>query len=435
MSTSQRMRSAVMRTRLELEDWLRWVPLLRLGLSHALVLDATRRRLDDPTEVAVSVSRLCAAARVAPHRRLRRAIERRISDRLPRLELGRLDLAQLVPGATEPRLRKAALLKRPVGTAEKGLLFVSFENEWTKLLSVRDLPALAERYDLVIAPSWSPPHSLPLYLLALAHPGPIFSTISNAEDMETIPTISPKLVPLPLYASSWVNPEWFNATPSTRDIDVLMVANFAKFKRHQALFAALRTLPRTLRVRLIGQAERNRTAASIRVEAEAYGVSDRFELIVDAPHQLVLESFQRARISLVLSRREGSCVAVAESLFADTPVGLLENAHVGSRAFINEHTGRLLSHRGLGSQLLDFLKHADRYAPRAWAEEHISCWQSTRVLNEQVKRHALDRGHAWTEDLAPLHWRPDPQLAHSNDRVRLQPAYDDVKARFGLEIG
>jgi glycosyltransferase involved in cell wall biosynthesis len=428
------MRSALIRARLGAEDWLRWAPLARLVFSHALVLDASRRRQGDPTEVAVSVSRLCTAARAAPHPALRRAIERRILERLPRLDPRRFDLSRFVPGIADRRLRKAALLKRHVGGNEKGVLFVSFEYEWTKLLS-GDLPAFAERYDLVIAPSWSPPHSLPLYLLAVAHPGPIFSTISNAEDMETLPSISPKFVPIPLYASSWVNPEWFPAAPLTRDIDVVMVANFAKFKRHHALFAALRTLPRTLRVLLIGQAESNRTASSIRAEADAYGVSDRFELVVDAPHQLVLESFRRARISLVLSRREGSCVVVAESLFADTPVGLLENAHVGSRAFINEHTGRLLSHRGLGSQLLDFLKRADRYAPRAWAEEHISCWQSTRVLNEQFKRHALDRGHAWTEDLAPLHWRPDPQPANSKDRARLQPAYDDVRARFGLDIG
>jgi glycosyltransferase involved in cell wall biosynthesis len=431
----RRMRFAVMRARIEVEDWLRWVPLVRLGLSHALVLDSRRHRRDDPAAVAVSVSRLCAAARLAPHLALRRAIERRISDCLPRLDLHRLDLARLVPGSADRHLRKAALLKRHVDAKEKGVLFVSVESEWTKLLTGCDLAAFAERYDLVVAPSWSPPHSLPLYLMAVAHPSSIFSTISNAEDMDTLPSISPKFVPVPLYASSWVNPEWFPATSTTRDIDILMVANFAKFKRHHVLFAALRTLPRSLRVLLIGQAEGDRTASSIRAEAEAYGVVERFELIVNAPHPLVLESLRRARISLVLSRREGSCVVVAESLFAGTPVGLLENAHVGSRAFINEHTGRLLSHRDLGSQLLHFLAHAAHYAPRAWAERHISCWQSSRVLNELLKHHALDHGQAWTEDLAPLHWRPDPQPANSEDRARLQPAYDDLRTRFGIEVG
>jgi hypothetical protein len=58
--------------------------------------------------------------------------------------------------------------------------------------------------------------------MAVTHPGPIFSTISNTEDIETLPSISPKFVPGPLYASSWINPEWFPAEPTTRDIDVLI---------------------------------------------------------------------------------------------------------------------------------------------------------------------------------------------------------------------
>ncbi len=62
-----------------------------------------------------------------------------------------------------------------------------------------------------------------------------------------------------------------------------------------------------------------------------------------APHaEVVARWLCRARASVILSRREGSCVVVAESLFADTPAALLENAEVGSRAFINASTGRLL---------------------------------------------------------------------------------------------
>ena len=63
-----------------------------------------------------------------------------------------------------------------------------------------------------------------------------------------------------------------------------------------------------------------------------------------------------ARTSIILSKREGSCVATAECLFANTPMGLLRDAHVGSKAYINERTGVLFSERTLARDLSAFLE-------------------------------------------------------------------------------
>src|SRR5262249_49772696 len=134
-------------------------------------------------------------------------------------------------------------------------------------------------------------------------------------------------------------------------------------------------------------------------------------------------------------RREGSCVVVAESLFADTPVALLRGAEVGSRAFLNSATGRLLDDGNLGAQLTDFIATADRYTPRAWAEANISCHQSSAILNDAVKRHSIAAGGAWTRDLAPLCWRPDPCLVRDEDREALRPASKFFEARYGFAVG
>src|SRR5207237_7519350 len=109
-----------------------------------------------------------------------------------------------------------------------------------------------------------------------------------------------------------------------------------------------------------------------------------------------------SRISLVFSRQEGACIAVAESLFADTPVGLFRNARIGSKAFINPQTGRLLDYRNLARQLRQFVEDAEQFSPRQWALRHISCHESLAVLNHVLRQAALDEGREWTRDRVPF---------------------------------
>jgi hypothetical protein len=179
----------------------------------------------------------------------------------------------------------------------------------------------------------------------------------------------------------------------------------------------------------------DRNEHTIMDEARAYGTQDRFDLLVNAPNSAVLDSFCRAKTTLVLSHREGSCVAAVESMFANTPVGMFENAQIGSSVYINESTGRFLQYRNLGEQLTDFIANAHKYSPRAFVESNFSCFQSTKTLNDTLKAHALAAGQAWTQDIAVHHWRPDPQHISTGDRGRMQPSYDDLETRFGISIG
>jgi hypothetical protein len=132
--------------------------------------------------------------------------------------------------------------------------------------------------------------------------------------------------------------------------------------------------------------------------------------------------------------REGSCVVVAESLFADTPVALLENAAIGSRAFINEQTGQFLNSSNPGRALSEFIDTADRYHPRQWALENISCHVSSAKLNEILRQSAIARGEAWTRDIAPLCWKPDPYVVNESDRQNLSTERIRMKDKFGLEF-
>jgi hypothetical protein len=126
---------------------------------------------------------------------------------------------------------------------------------------------------------------------------------------------------------------------------------------------------------------------------------------------------------------------VPESLFADTPTGLLRNAYNGSRSFINEHTGRFLDENDLPRQLTEFLAQADSYRPRQWAEANISCFRSSEKLNDILRRDALAEGREWTRDLFALCWQPDARLVRPEDWSSLQAERAEIKERFNVEVG
>jgi glycosyltransferase involved in cell wall biosynthesis len=422
------------RWKIQAEDALKNSPLVRGALSRCKLWTIPGATRDQQT-LARSIKKLCAAARFATSDDAVRAIQGQIHKRLQALEPKKVDWSPFAANSNDFRIPRGVLLKPWLGPQEKGVLFVSFETEWFRLLAQCDLKDFSERYYLVIAPSGSP-HNLLNYVFAAAFPGKLFTLISNAGDQEVLPRVATNFVVVPLYASHWVLPDLFVPRPwQERDLDLVMVANFAKFKRHYALFGALRQMDRRLRILLVGQDQDDRTAESIRQEAACYGVADQVEIQRNVKYPGVAEALSRARASVILSRREGSCVVVAESLFANTPVAILQSAEIGSRAFINPETGLFLDSSNLAAQLTQFIERAHTFSPRPWALANISCLRSTQTLNAILRDHALKEGQDWTRDIATLCWRPDPALVHKADVQGMQQARHDFKERFGLEVG
>jgi glycosyltransferase involved in cell wall biosynthesis len=259
--------------------------------------------------------------------------------------------------------------------------------------------------------------------------------ISHRQDLQLLPQLGSNVQPVPLSASSWVFSELYRPLPREQcDIDLIMVANFGKFKRHHVLFRALRQMPRDLRLHLIGQEQDGRTAETLHQLARVYGVEGRFTLQVDARSPDVVKALCRSRASVILSRNEGSCVVVAESLFANTPVALLQGAVIGSGAFINPQTGRFLREKNLARELTRFVRESASFSPRQWAEENIDCFRSRSVLNDQLKQSALQSGQPWTQDIEAVCWRPFPRVMDEQARLQLQPAREAFQAEFGLRL-
>lgn len=417
------------------QDWFRNSPTVRNLFGRYKLWTDHWHKTGDNQELARSLARLCAAVRHLQDPGRVRQVQAVIRDRVAQLDYRQVDWREFVPDVDEPEVPRGIILKPWIGPREKGVIYVGFEVEWIKFLLQPNVAEFAQRYTLIVAPT-SNPHNLINYVMPAKYPSPLFTTINHDEDVTVLADVSPNYRVLPFFTSHWVDPEAFQPLPrSERDLDLVMVAAWGKVKRHHHFFQALRALPSELRVLLIGQDQEGRTAETIRHEARAYGVADRFETWSNAPHAQVVAALCRAKTSILLSRREGSAVVVPEALFADTPMGLLANCANGSKAFINPQTGRFLHDRQLGIQLVDFVRHAEDYSPRAWALANISCWQSTNKLNDLLKQYAAADSQEWTRDILPMCWRPNPTLARPEDQRQLESERQDIWRRYGVLVG
>lgn len=427
------MSGLALRLRRELEDTLTVAPagkrlryawhLARAGLIRGDAQAARYRRIEE----------LCAAVRASPSYPAPDAAQARLAAEVAAWPEGPIDWPALVsPPAAG--IRKGLVLKAPGGDGERGVVYVIFEREWLRFLhQSHDLEAFARRYQLIVATSWSPPHVPIVALFGRHYPAEVLVRLSNLRDLETLPRLSPRLVPIPILSSMFVNPAQFAPRPfAERDVDILMVANWGKFKRHHLFFRALRTMPSELRIVLVGQDETGRTSADIEAEAAAYGVAGRCELLSNRGFDEVVELYGRAKVCLLLSQREGSPKCVAESLFGDCPIGMLAGADNGSMAFVNEQTGRLLRERHLAEDVMAFLRDAGGFRARDWALANIACQVTSGKLNNLLRERAQSLGEPWTQDITPLHHNPDPAYLDPADADRLAPAYAELRDEYGI---
>jgi glycosyltransferase involved in cell wall biosynthesis len=426
-------------------DWARYNSATKWVMGVALDAEDRLSTVNDADSIARSLQRLTRAARGVRRGQLLEGRERRIRERMDRWPARDLDWEAFYPGS-EPRLvQKALILKEPWPGGEKGVLFVAFEDNWLRLLRYANLTRLASDYELILSPTWSPPHDLAMLLAARLWPGDVYTIMSNFEDEPAFGRLASNLRAIPLLASSWVNPAMFEArSPTEKRFDIAVIANFAKYKRHFALFRAMRDMDPKISAVLLGHGWGGRTRKNIEDEARAFGVLDRITVMDNATDALVNPAaftepvphvMHSSRVSVIMSLGEGSCVVVAESLFADVPVGMIETARIGSSAFINEATGRLLRPAHIAEDLTRLIADAGSMHPRKWMLENgKSAWDSSALLNDTMRRAARAQGAPWTVDLAPMQWRPNAEYLRGEDGERLGPEYTRFADAYGIPV-
>lgn len=331
-------------------------------------------------------------------------------------------------------LSRSILLKEPGQGGERGVLLMTFEYNWARLLSgmnKEEIGWLEHHYQLVFSTSWSPTDFALLGLLASSFSHPVWVQTNNRKDIPLIEGFHPRLRCVETMPCDWINPGFYEPKlHEEREIDFLMVSNWAVFKRHWEFFEALSRMPKDLKVVLVGQPESGNTKDGIIRLAKRCGVKQKIELFESIPIEEVSKYQCNAKVSVIMSRREGCCVAAVESLFAGSALAMREDAHVGALDYVNEMTGKRLRIGHIAEDLTSLLETAASLDPRKWAVDHISCERSHQKLEASLKWEAEAIRQPWTRALALHQWRPYPMHVHSSDKERLRPAYEDLHERF-----
>lgn len=334
------------------------------------------------------------------------------------------------PAAAGPPLPRTVLLKPPAGR-EKGVLLVYHERDWLRLAQDADACRFVDdRYHLILTASWSPTHYHTLDALTRVFASRVYVQACNRGEIPKLERFHPRIRCLPTLGCDWLHPDLSRPLPrSRRTTDLVMVAGWGPYKRHWHLFQALRQMPAGLSVTMIGQDDGPHTLDRVRAQARLFRVPQHIAFHQNLDVAEVQAHLGAARVAVILSLHEGYCGVVTEAMFADTPIGVLADAHIGSKEYVNPQTGVLLPRSGLAAALTDFLARADTFRPREWAVRNVSCHRSLAVLNEFLRGEAAAAGRPWTTGVAPFCWRPFATLIHPSDVDRLRPAADELVAR------
>lgn len=296
---------------------------------------------------------------------------------------------------------RSAILKSSKSTSEPGVILVSFETELRKILTLRRYEALQQNYRICFMPTWQNFFCPEVIELDVQATVPYYLLPSCFMESSLRPMLGPHCRIFPFHAASWVNHKLFRSPPVTKDIDIIMLANFSRFKRHWKLFEAIASLPDDLRVVLVGVPLHGRDKDCLLQEARMFNVAERVTIIEDPRQQTLRNLLERSKLMCALSHREGCYVGVAEALMANTPVAMFANAMIGTKAYINEQTGFLLdANRALAEQLAEAIAISATVQPRDWATENISAQVNCRRLNSYLKEDFQANGNSWSEDIS-----------------------------------
>ena len=300
----------------------------------------------------------------------------------------------------EALLGPVVMVVKSATDEEKGVLVLAYSYVFPLLGQLFDLERIVRRYHLVLEPSWSG-YCNPDVLCYRGVDERVFVQAYEPRDREFIEVLQSNLVAVPISANWWIDHRVFAPMPAvSKDLDVIMIAGWASYKRHAQFFAALRTLRRRgirLKVALVGYSL-GLTVADLQATAAAHHVDDQIEWYEGVSQSDVNLLLNRSKVSVIWSRKEGVNRAIIEGMFAGVPCILRDGFNYGYRyPYINDATGRFAAEDELPDALVWMVDNYQQFDPRSWVMEQMSCQLATAILERTIRDHAPG---PWTTPMA-----------------------------------
>jgi glycosyltransferase involved in cell wall biosynthesis len=286
---------------------------------------------------------------------------------------------------------------------EKGVIVIDYSFSLPVFAKFFDIYQVAKQYHFVLEPSWSGYCDLDILCYA-QYDFPVFVQAFEPRDAAFIRSTRSNLIPVPTAANWWVDHRILQPLADVKkDIDIIMIASWARFKRHHWFFSALaqlRSKGEKLRVVLIGYPI-DCTRDDVFMLAKYFGIHKQIEMYEWLSPEEVNQQLNRAKVNIVWSRKEGVNRTIIEGMFAGVPCILRDGFNYGYHyPYINSQTGCFSSEHHLPAQILWMIQNYQQFSPRQWVMANMTCQRATEILGDTIKRKALEDGENWTQDLA-----------------------------------
>jgi hypothetical protein len=289
-----------------------------------------------------------------------------------------------------------------LGNNEKGVILIKYNPYIHAFPALFDLSKLAGKYAIVLEPSWWGYQHIRFFFY-LGRDLEVYIQAQYAPDFEFIRSLDSNLIPVDIGPSDWTDPEIFRPDSGNIKIyDIVMIASWSPFKRHKVLFRTLNNIKRKtgrpLKVALIGY-QWDWSIKNIQELVRKYKLEEDCQIYENIPHEQVASIIMSSRISVFLSKTEGSPKALYESIFCGTPVIVHRDNKGINLSRINSKVGLLTNDNELMDNILTMLENADKYQPDIWAVANSGYINTTKLLNSIMKKNAVATGKKWTADI------------------------------------
>lgn len=308
------------------------------------------------------------------------------------------------------------VLKKKQSAQEKGVLLIKFTPVLEVLPRALDMKALLREYTLVVEPSWSG-ICQPEILQFCAYHEDIHVMAPEESDYEFILMLESNLKPMTLGPGDWVAAGDVCSTSSVKKFDIVMNSNWGSWKRHYVLFRALKKMPDSTRVALIGFPLWGEGRDKIERLVKYYKIEKQVVIFENIAHSEVMKVVSESNVGALMSLKEGANKSVSECILSGVPVVLLDSHVGGARGKINSLTGRFSSERDLAFQLQELIVTVNKESTKKWGLENISSRAATNKLNTILRLSAIESNQTWTEDIVEKRNSPELDYAIDSDRA------------------
>jgi len=309
---------------------------------------------------------------------------------------------------------------------EKGVVVIDYSYVFPLFMLLFDVKKITEKYYIVLEPSWTGFFNLEILSYATLDV-PIFIQVSEPRDAIFIDSLKSNLISVPIAANWWVDHR--TITPDTsikKDIDLIMIASWSKFKRHWSFFECLLKLRKQgimLTVTLVGYPG-DINLNEIKNMASEIGVIDQIEFFECLSPENVNKQLNRSKALILWSRKEGFNRAIIEAMLADLPVIIRDNFNYGYKyPYINDKTGVYATESNFGEIVTCLLLNLHNYSPREWIMSHMTCQHATDILQEKISRISEGENEKWTRGItvktgtlnSQKYWNEEDRKFFNND--------------------